>query len=335
MKKTGSPLLYTACGAMLIMILDNRSAFRGAIQGVQLCLQSVIPALFPMMVLSIFITAGIRSAPMRFLKPLGKLCRIPYGCEPVLAVGYLGGYPSGAQSIAIAQQEGLISTDDGRRMLAFCNNAGPAFIFGMVGPMFSRWYIPWVLWGIHMISALAVGMILPAWGKKTVRKANMTTISFSQALHKGVDAITTVCAWVILFRIVITFSEKWILRVLPEEFQVWIVGALELTNGCLQLTSLENEGFRFITASVLLAFGGVCVSLQTKSVATNIPMDLYFPGKGMQSLLSFLLSYVIQLMLFSDSWRLPTILWLFLGIMALLILIAVKNRGSIPKKIGV
>ena len=78
-------------------------------------------------------------------------------------------------------------------MLAFCNNAGPSFLFGMVGPMFSQWYIPWILWSIYIISALMVGMILPGGGAGAIRKSNPTSLSFPGAVRKAMEAICMVC----------------------------------------------------------------------------------------------------------------------------------------------
>ena len=95
-----------------------------------------------------------------------------------------------------------------------------------------------------------------------------------------------VCAWVILFRILISFLEKWILWILPKYIQIMLIGALELTNGCLELSTLENENIRFVICSALLSFGGICIVMQTTAVTANLRLNKYIQGKLLQTLIS-------------------------------------------------
>ena len=44
---------------MLALILDGRTAIDGARQGIELCLRTVIPSLFPFFVLSILLTSSL------------------------------------------------------------------------------------------------------------------------------------------------------------------------------------------------------------------------------------------------------------------------------------
>ena len=43
---------FAAGAAMLMLILDGRTALTGAAEGIDLCIRTVIPALFPFFVLS-------------------------------------------------------------------------------------------------------------------------------------------------------------------------------------------------------------------------------------------------------------------------------------------
>ena len=76
------------CAAMLVLILDARTALSGAKEGVELCLWTVIPALFPFFVASNLLSGNLNA---RFLRPLGKLLRLPQGAEPILLAGFLAG----------------------------------------------------------------------------------------------------------------------------------------------------------------------------------------------------------------------------------------------------
>ena len=94
-----------AAAGMLLLILDARTGFQGAAEGIRLCISSVIPSLFPFFVLSMVLTGAIAGSTWRGLRPLGRLCGLPKGAESLLVVGLMGGYPVGAQSIAQAPPE--------------------------------------------------------------------------------------------------------------------------------------------------------------------------------------------------------------------------------------
>jgi len=154
---TGS---FAALG-LLLLILDAKTGLKGANEGITLCLYTVVPALFPFFVLSALLTSSLTGGKNRLFGLLGKLCRIPEGSEILLATGLLGGYPVGAKSVAQAWEKGWLSQEDARRMLGFCSNAGPAFLFGMLSQVFRNTKALWVLWGIHILSAVITARLLP------------------------------------------------------------------------------------------------------------------------------------------------------------------------------
>ena len=112
---------------MMALILDASSALYGASEGIDLCVRTVIPSMFPFLVLSIFLTGQMFSLRLRWLRPLGRLLHLPENAEVIFLVGLLGGYPMGAQCIRQAYDTGGLSRPDAQRMLCFCSNAGPAF----------------------------------------------------------------------------------------------------------------------------------------------------------------------------------------------------------------
>jgi len=111
-----------------------------------MCLESVVPSLFPFLILSGIITTSFTGVEVKILRPVGRLCGIPSGGESLLLIGLIGGYPVGAQCIYRAYETGQISKVDAQRMLGFCNNAGPAFIFGITASLFDSLIYPWLIW---------------------------------------------------------------------------------------------------------------------------------------------------------------------------------------------
>lgn len=283
---------YAAVVGMLILILDSKTALEGAQEGIILCVKTVIPSLFPFFILTFLLTNAFHGLTPELLRPIRSWCNLPAGSEAVLISGYLGGYPVGAQCIAQTYNNGGLRKEDAQRMLGFCNNAGPAFLFGMVGPMFSEGWMAWALWIIHITSALAVARILPG-AVSACHVQKQSPLTLADALEKAIHTMALVCGWVIFFRVIVQFLNRWLLWACPVPIRIMLAGVLELSNGCYCLQQIENESLRFILASVLIAGGGLCVTMQTISVTRGLSLRFYYWGKILQTLVSLLLSWSV------------------------------------------
>ncbi len=315
-----------AATGMLILILDGKTAFTGAEQGIDLCLQTVIPSLFPFFILSSMVTGAFTGS--KFPISL-QLFGIPRGGESLALTGFLGGYPVGAQSIAAAYRSGQLSRDQAERMLGFCNNAGPSFLFGLIAPMFPDIKFTWLLWGIHIISALLVGMILPK-SRENVSLCPGPAPTLPDALNQSVRTMASVCGWIVLFRVFIAFLDRWFLWMLPTAWRVAVTGLLELSNGCSSLPMIDDVKLRFLICSGILGFGGLCVTMQTVSVTRGLSLLYYFPGKIMQTVISMLLAWLIQ-------YTSPAVTFTAIGFGSIfaVFLRKIQNNSSIPRPIGV
>lgn len=290
---------------LIILILDARTALTGGIEGVSICLKTVIPSLFPFFLFSILLNSTLAGTEIVFLRPVGRLLGIPAGAESLLLLGLVGGYPVGAQCITEAYRNGNLDRQDANRMLGFCSNAGPAFIFGMGAFLFERKSVLWVLWVLHIVSALLVGFILPN-KRQTISKLTFeTSLSIPQALNKAMQAIVGVCGWVVVFRVLLAFLQRWCFWLIGYEAQTFITGLLELTNGCYRLFDATTQGVRFVMCATFLGFGGLCVLMQTVSVTGGLGTGNYFLGKMLQGSVSLFLSGMLQGILFHplDRWN--------------------------------
>lgn len=339
MKSIGRVKALGAALGMLLLILDSSTALSGAKEGLELCFRMVIPSLFPFFVLTSQLTGAISGSSPPWLRPLTRKIGISQGSEVILLNGLLGGYPIGARSIAEAVQQGRLDPTDAARMLAFCNNPGPAFIFGIAGSMFDFPWIDWVLWGIQVAGALVIAALLPGKSYKAMGPTNSVPISLPSALKSAMSAMAGVCGWVVIFRVLLSFLDRWLLWLLPEEGHVMICGLLELTNGCCMLKQIPNQGLRFVICSGLLSFGGLCVAMQTASVAQGVSMRWYLPGKLLHCILSLGMAFAIQSLFPGDVGMelSPAVLPLLLMLAGVVVFFRgkMKNRSRISRVVGV
>lgn len=282
---------------MLALILDGKTALSGASQGIALCLTSLIPSLFPFFILSSLISAALSGQKTPGLSFLEKLCGMPEGTGSLFLVGLLGGYPMGAQCCGEAYRQGALSKEDAQRMCAFCNQAGPSFLFGLVAPFFSSPYDGWLLWLVLIISAVITAALLPKASHRAYKPIQREIPPLTKHLERAVRSMALVCGWVILFRVLLSFLNCWVLWLVSPVLKAAISGLLELANGCMLLQTIPNEGLRFSVAAAILSFGGLCVFFQTSTAMENLKLGTYLCGKLLQCLIAALLSFLVQFLL--------------------------------------
>lgn len=330
-KKIGKLCLLAVCCA--ILILDAQNATEGARQGIQLCIYTIVPSIFPFMLLSSFLLSGNQHS--RILSPLARLCRIPEGSEPILLLGLVGGYPVGAKMITAAYHNGWLQKSDAERMLGFCNNAGPAFIFGMAGSILNSIPAAASIWVIHISSALLTGILLPGKASTKIKPNSVLNGNVADAMRSSIIAISSVCGWVIIFK---TFLYCLSIRMKYADLPLvrsLVTGILELSNGITELSLIQTPALRYVLAAIFIAFGGFCVMMQTASVVGDISLKYYLPGKLFQTAFSILASLVLQTIIYSKAKLEFRHLLIFLGIAASQLLIGgmiLKMQGRFFKK---
>lgn len=289
--------ILAASFAMFALILDAKTALEGAMEGVQLCITTAIPSLFPFIVISTILTALLSGRNYPFLHPLGRILSLPPDTEHLILLGFLGGYPTGAQNIAQTYKSGLLSKKQAEHLLPFCNNAGPAFIFGIGIGLLDNIWLCVLLWLVHISSALLIGFFTPVDRDRSTTSRVHVPISLTDAVNRSITVITSVCGWIILFRTLLAFLQHWVFWLFPEDITVLLRGFFELTNGCCSLDTISSIGERFVLFSVMLAFGGLCVLLQTQSILSEYALSakIYFLGKITQASASYLLCVMIDL----------------------------------------
>lgn len=289
-----------AAGLMLIVVLDTKTAAAGVRTGVTVCLETVIPSLFPFIVISKYISAGMVGHKIGILSSVAKLCGIPDKLESILGIGLIAGYPVGAQAVADAYAQGQISRKCANRLLGFCNNAGPAFIFGMAASLFPHSKAGWVTWLIQILSALYVGIILPGQADTLEGKYRENTASITTALETGVHSMAVICGWIVLFRVFLSYLDRYF--VIPNAIvKSAVIGFLDLSNGCLSLSNVSFLSCRFVLLNAMLSCGGICVWMQTGSVTKELSQKWFYIGKALQCLFSIFTAAFFQPFLFGEE----------------------------------
>lgn len=300
--KRSVPFLFAAGSLFLALLAMPEVSAQAAYDALALCATAVIPSLFPFFVLSsLLISCGAGELLAFLLAPLMRpFFSLSGAGAGALALGFCGGYPIGARTTAELVGSGSLSREEGERLLACCNNAGPGFILGICGSaVFRSPRVGAALYLIHVASALLSGMLLlrhlPPLSFRSARQKKRTASyalsgAFPAAVQNALAGCMSICAYVVFFRVAAQLA----LHLFPSSFAhslscAALLGLLELTSS---ITSLPATRAGFLLCVALLGWGGLSVHCQTISVLAGSGLSLryYWRGKILQTVLSPLLA---------------------------------------------
>ena len=182
-------------------------------EGVALCLQTVLPSLFPFFVLSSLLVQS--DVPRLLSRAMAGVMYPLFGVSgagaSALILGLLGGYPVGARTVAELYGRGEIAREEAEQLLAFCNNSGPGFFLGVCGTaVFGSARAGMYLYLIHVGAALVTGVLLRRDLGLPRRKAvsrQRAPFDLAAALPAAVQssfaAVGSVSAFVIFFMVLL------------------------------------------------------------------------------------------------------------------------------------
>lgn len=244
-------------------ITEPSAAIKGVSNGLTLCSTAVIPSLFPFIFLSdFFIRSGLCDIVGRYLAPVtGFLLRLPGNAGCAVVMSLIGGYPVGAKMISQLIDDGSITPSQGRRMMVFCVNAGPAFVIGTVGTvMLSSPRAGLILYASLAISSLLMGFCMRFFCEKRECKGVFTKKTFSadavsQSVFSATNSMLMLCAWILLFS-----CANALVRCLPlsQNMMMWVNIITEVTGGCVQAT----KAFPLCVTALILGWAGLSVHCQ-------------------------------------------------------------------------
>lgn len=302
---------FLLCGAGLLCYSKAVSA--AMTQALALCVQVLLPSLFPFFVLSsMFISTGvIQRLSTRLEKPFQWLFGLPGSFGAALLLGAAGGYPVGAKTIATLYQQGQCSKRDAEKALRFCNNAGPAFLISAVGAsLLQDSGVGLKLYTVHLLSAFIIGFInrkdtndvkYKSITSDNIQKTNFISL-FLRSVTDAFSSFLNVSAFVLIFAVITTMLHQLPLidsvQSLPGGI-LWyglLAGFLELTSGVACLTQGVLPPSSLLPAlSFLCGWGGCSVQFQTISLLHDAGLSCrqYLKSKLLQGILAALITGMI------------------------------------------
>ncbi len=322
MKRTVAFAAFLLC---LLLVLFAEPAMRAAQTALSLWWEVLLPTLFPFFASATLMErTGALHMLANTLHPLSKKLRISHYALPILLMGGVSGYPSGARLCGMLQANGNVSDDEAERLGTVCNLCSPMFLIGAVSAgMFSdaRLFLPLAV--AHYAGGLSIAVLLrifwPIRSASPARVANTTQEPFFRVLPKsiadGMADMLKVGGTVVFFLVLAEVLEQLgilgtlaapidhIFAATPGDSPAHglLLGLLEMTGGC-HLISETGMPIRIAVplCAFLISFGGLSIMVQAMAFVQFRKPLRYIGIKFAHGVLAGIIAYLL-IMLQSGS----------------------------------
>ena len=306
----------TSLVAFFIFFINSDIAIEYMKKGLKLCVTSVIPSLFPFMVISELIVKNSLSYKIgRILRyPMRVLFRVSEAGGCAFLLGTLCGFPIGAKSAVSMYDSGVIGKGELERLLCFCNNPGSAFIISAVGiSLFGNRRIGILLYVCIILSSIILGIFTNVFFNKTekepLRGAYVITPSkdsisiFTSSVASSAVSMLTVCAYVVFFSSLVGCISSFLHSLsAPIALRSLVFGFFEMTSGVSIAADVHNIELSLILCALFTAWSGLSVHFQIITICSGrgISFKRYFISKAIQGIICALLMGISIYFLFPD-----------------------------------
>lgn len=263
MKKYGKIILTFLLLLLLpLLLIKGSAAAQGVRQGLELAYHSILPALFPAMVL-----CGM-------IGELAEHLPLPVGWTFWLT-SHLCGFPLGIRTLVRGYHRGLLTREQTLKLSACCANASPAFLIIYIGKTVLGSIKAGILLflGQLMISFTA-GMINGSFKKSLTlppQDQPLLTVAANSVATAALGSLT-LTGYITFFAVVAALC-----RDLP--YFCYYYGFLELTGGLTVLPPVKGQ---ILLAAAMSGFSGFSVLLQNAAylAEAQLPTKQLILGKA-------------------------------------------------------
>lgn len=262
--------------SFLLFLYYPRVVSSGASWGLLLWYKSLLPTLFPFMVITSLIlhTQLLDSLPEWIVRPLKSILHTSVSGVFCVLAGFLCGCPTGGKIIGDLVKSGKLNVDEGEHLLGFCTHISPMYLLGFVYPKLSisKGKFIFLIYGIPLLYGIFSNYILFKKASSKAKKklqpvensfspasalpiitSSRTTLNFATlvdtCLTESLAVILKVAGYIILCSVYSALLSQW--NIVPDIIPAF----LEITGG---VSLLRSETMLI----GLCSFGGICMYLQ-------------------------------------------------------------------------
>lgn len=245
----------------LIFILFPTKIKDTVISSLEICLNTVFPAVFPMLIISyIFTGLGFSDAIKSKLHPLTvKAFGLSGNCTEAILSGMLCGYNSAAKIAVRLYKQEIITKEEAKRLSLFFSSPGISFCINIAGlSFFNNKYL-----GLEFLISSSLTCLISAItynlfntnksSFKNIKQRDSVIDILIRSVSGASDAILSIVSWIIVFNIVIACFNA-----VTNEKLLFI----KLFGEAVSAVKFSSVNYPLYVSAFCLFFGGLSIFLQ-------------------------------------------------------------------------
>lgn len=298
-------IIITAFALILfaLLLISPKASIEYMRASLALCVKSLVPSLFPFMIISDFLISGCALSFIRAVLsvPISKAFGLSGDGACAALLGLVCGFPIGAKCALRLYNEKKISHAELSHIMSFCNIPSSAFVCGTVSVMLGSAKLGIILYVSLLLSSLVIGLVGRGVYKydrippSSATSPSEPVTAFTSAVTSSVPVMLNVCAYVVFFSVVIGYIKSLCTALnLPDAVSVLLSGLLEISGGMSSLYPLPTLLIP-PTAAFFLGFSGLSVCFQIWSIDKNrcISRKIFIFQKLIQGILCSSICFVL------------------------------------------
>jgi len=233
----------------------------------------------------------------------------------------ISGYPIGAKIVSDLYQSGQINELEAKSVISLSSTSGPIFVIGSVGAkMLNNTTLGLLIFICHILGCLITAILftrrklLPNKNTTQINKTSESNNLLNSATTGTISAILTVAVYVSIFYMFIDMAyDLKLLSFISNIFEHILLtiginpnlgvgissGLIEMTRGCKEIASLNNDFASLVCCSGLISFGGLSIILQSLTLLSGTKIKpLYFVLlKTVQAIITMVIAVIVGLII--------------------------------------
>lgn len=319
-------LLFIAIGCGFLVIIYPSASSVGAMLGLKVWSQKVLPSLFPFMIISSFMyyTGLSERVTLYIYKFIKRIVHCSQNAIFIFITSIFSGYPMAAKLVSMYCADNRLTHQEAEAVLVFSSVCSPVFIAGTIGvTMLNDLRAARIIALSHYLSAIINGLIfvflLSSHSTKKATVSNTTNKSSSNPALSPFNAltksVTTSCStqlliggFITIFSVFISLLDAChlfsflsltttsISPTLAIAIKPLISGFFEMANGssAMSSTSLTIQ-LKIMFITLFISWGGLSIHCQAVGLLydTSVSTAHYLIAKLLHGLLSVVVSFLL------------------------------------------
>ncbi len=242
----------------------------GISNGIELVLNSVVPSLFPSIILADYISKLICE---KYTKP---------NILTVFLLSLIGGFPSGAIMLKNLVSSNTITENYASKSLSGFVNAGPGFLIGVIGyGLFKSTALGVVFFASSSLASLFCFLVFKGHLKQNLRQTVIpqknNAVSIIGSIKTAITSMALISGYVVIFSCVVAFLDLFLSKFFGETFKAFAFSIVEVTNA-VEYIAVNVTAFPLYFVVFAISMCGISVAMQIKAIVFgyNITLKYFF-----------------------------------------------------------